>query len=788
MTAPSVPTRAAARPPCVRARRRGRRRLRAGVVAGTVLGVLSGLTPGLASRAGADDRSPRVGYVFPAGGRQGTTFSVVVGGLRLAEASDVRVTGEGVVARVVGEERPLTGREQQTLRERLLALQAKRRAREPLTDAERAEAERISRALARFGPRPLTPALAEAVLLEVTVAPDAPLGRRELRVLARAGLSNPMGFVVGDLPEESEARLELVAPRGGADGPPKDRAAQLHVTLPVTVNGQLPPGGVDRLRFFAAAGRRIVVDVRARALVPYVADAVPGWCQATAAVLDERGREVVYLDDDRHQPDPLLVFEAPRDGEYTLELRDALYRGREDFVYRATLGEVPVVRTVFPLGGRAGEVVTLSLGGWNLRRADLALDLTTTRPGRLALGRAAADLELSDRVRIEVGDEPEVVEREPNDARAAAQRVKRPVVVHGRIDAPGDVDVFRFDTASGETVVAEILARRLGSPLDARLVLRDAFGKEVASGDDAEDRGEGLATHHADPCVVVPVRTAGAWLVEVHDTVSAGGPGHAYRLRIGPPRPDFALRAVPSAVNVRAGGSEPLTVHVLRRDGFAGEIEVALLDPPPGVTLSGGPIAADATSGAFTVSAPPTGARDVVPLRLVGRARVRSRLVERDAVPADDRMQAFAYRHLVPADELLLCVVGRARGGGGSRVVSETPLRVPAGGLARVEVEVPSAPRGSRLTFEGRDAPDGLVLRAIEADGAADGAAGGAAGGRNAFAVSADPARIRPGTKGVLVVEVFAVRPPSEGDARPGAGRRQSLGVLPAIPFEVVKR
>ena len=33
----------------------------------------------------------------------------------------------------------------------------------------------------------------------------------------------------------------------------------------------------------------------------------------------------------------------------------AIYRGREDFVYRITIGELPFVTSIFPLGGRAGE-------------------------------------------------------------------------------------------------------------------------------------------------------------------------------------------------------------------------------------------------------------------------------------------------------------------------------------------------------------------------------------------------------------------------------------------------
>ena len=45
----------------------------------------------------------------------------------------------------------------------------------------------------------------------------------------------------------------------------------------------------------------------------------------------------------------------PADGEYIVEIKDAIYRGREDFVYRVAIGEFPFVTGVFPLGGPAGE-------------------------------------------------------------------------------------------------------------------------------------------------------------------------------------------------------------------------------------------------------------------------------------------------------------------------------------------------------------------------------------------------------------------------------------------------
>ena len=77
-----------------------------------------------------------------------------------------------------------------------------------------------------------------------------------------------------------------------------------------------------------------MVAAKARELIPYISDAVPGWFQATLGLTDSQGREVQYADHFLFHPDPVLYYEIPEDGDYTLEIHDSIYRGREDFVYR----------------------------------------------------------------------------------------------------------------------------------------------------------------------------------------------------------------------------------------------------------------------------------------------------------------------------------------------------------------------------------------------------------------------------------------------------------------------
>ncbi len=69
----------------------------------------------------------------------------------------------------------------------------------------------------------------------------------------------------------------------------------------------------------------------------------------------------------------------------------------------------------------------------------------------------------------------------------------------------------------------------------------------------------------------------------VGDVAHGGGEEYAYRLRISMPQPDFALRVVPSSIALRSKAAAPLSVHVIRKDGFTGPIKLGLKDPPAGI-------------------------------------------------------------------------------------------------------------------------------------------------------------------------------------------------------------
>lgn len=618
---------------------------------------------GAAARA---QRRPGIGYVYPAGGRQGTTLEVTIAGRYLDGVTNVVVSGGGVKATVVEHVKPLTGKQINLLRDKLKELQqemksanqgkraggaAKRAVNaEPKMDRVTMQKEMAEIRKKLSNPKNRNrdnPQLGEDLTLRVVLAPNARPGERELRLKANLGLSNPVTFHVGQLPEYTEKE-------------PNNKTADTQVPspLPLVLNGRIMPGDVDRFQLKLSKGTRLVMAASARELIPYLADAVPGWFQATLALYDAAGNELAYADDYRFNPDPVLFCEIPRDGEYVLEIKDAIYRGREDFVYRIAVGELPFVTSIFPLGGRAGAQTTVEVKGWNLPADELTLDVKDKGPGILPVSVRKNKL-VSNNVPFAVGTLPECLEKEPNNRQASAQTVKPALIVNGRIDQPGDCDVFRFEGRAGDEIVAEVYARRLNSPLDSLLKLTDSTGRKLTANDDHEDKAAGLTTHHADSLLTTTLPENGTYYLHIGDAQHKGGAAYGYRLRISPPRPDFELRLVPAGINARAGASVPITVYALRKDGFTGDITLSLKDAPNGFTLSGTRVPADKDQVRLTLRVPRMPTTEPISLRLEGRAQIGGRRIVRPAVPAEDMMQAFIYRHLVPAKELKVAVIER---------------------------------------------------------------------------------------------------------------------------------
>ena len=761
----------------------------------------------------AQDR-PRLGYVYPAGGKQGTTFQITLGGQFLGswkgdyriDVSQVHFSGTGITAEVVKDVKPMTEEQSNKLREKAQNLMKGKP-----DAAARKEIAQIKRTVTRFQSERLVkqiyPAIGDTVTVRVTIAADAEPGQREIRVESPQGISNPIRFVVGRLPEFQKPEPEIgPEPHDlwSINYPP---ATTMKITLPTVVNGQIvprdpdmlwlpperfTPGTADRYRFEARKGQQLVIAVSARELIPYLADAVPGWFQATLAVYDAQGRGLAYDDDYRFHPDPVVLFKVPADGTYEIEIKDAIYRGRPDFVYRITVGELPFITSVFPLGAPAGSATAVKLTGWNLPTETLTMDAKEKKPGVYPLSVSKDDM-LSNAMPFAVNSLPECVEKESNDTTQTAQAVKLPVIVNGRIDRSGDWDTFHFEARAGQQVIAEVCARRLESPLDSVLELFSAAGERLAFNDDHADKSHDLQTHHADSLIHFTVPADGAYYVRLGDAQHHGGPEYAYRLRLSAPQPDFELRVAPSCMNTISWRLNPLAVHALRKDGFNGDIALRFKDDPAGLALHGAVIPAGQNHVRLTLAVAPLVSGEPIRVRLEGRALVDEKEVIHEVVPAEEMTQAFFYKHLVPARDLILVPEDRVRFREETAkavaekkpppaarrqfqtpmdVLSEQPVKIPIGGVTEVQVRM-SWSRKGEIQVDLSDPPEGIAVERVS--WAEKGIA----------VVLRAAAKAKPGLRGNLMANAFLQTTVTDKDQKTREVRNL-IGPLPAMPFEIV--
>jgi hypothetical protein len=763
--------------------------------------------------------SPRIGYAYPAGGRQGSSFEVVLGGQFLDGATNVHFSGPGISAIVLDHNKPLTQQQFTYLRDKLKVLLDKKQAgmagqtngspargdrltheqtngpaaggsltnvseanaaindaKEPPTKAMNAAAAwtdedqkmvaDISKKLSHPPSRQANPAIAETVRILIEIAPDAAPGERELRLLTPMGLSNPRVFCVGRLPEYSRK-----AARGGGAEARSLAAGEVKVVLPAVLNGQIMPGSVDRYRFWARKGQRLVFCADARQLIPYLPNAAPGWFQAVLILRNGAGKELASASSFRFHPDPLLFGVIPFDGDYQIEIRDATLRGREDFVYRLHAGELPFVTDIFPLGGQAGRQTTVALQGVNLPVLSVRHEARDQEPGVHAFSGVKPGW-LPSEIPFETGTLSECLEGEPNNDLRQAQPLNPPIVVNGCIARPGDRDVFHYSGRAGEVVVAEVMARRLNSPLDSMLTLLDSAGNQLAINDDHEAREAGLNTHHADSWLGAVLPADGDYYLQLTDSQQKGGPEYSYRLRLSPPRPDYELRVVPSAINARPGATVPVDIFALRKDGFTNEIALSLKGAPAGFSLDAGRVPAGADHVRCTVTFPAEPLPQSVPLRLEGLAVVQERELNRPGMPAEDMMQAFRYRHLVPARQW---VAANLEGDGVRaplRIVGASALFFTPEGLARIQVSTPPRFAQEKAVLQVFEPAEGIVVRQVSP----------VPGGVSVL-LACDPVKFRPGRQGNLILAVY---PRQAGAAARGQNNRlPPMSCLPAIRYEI---
>lgn len=404
------------------------------------MGLILALAVSLAlpSRVDGQIIPPTISEVQPAGMERGRTATFTIEGRSLSDAKDVLFDSPGIQAKISS-----------------------------ITIVP----EKIT------GPRAGVDTAAQVPLgtkqkakLEVTVAKNVEPGIHRFRIQTPFGTSNMGVIAIGSLPEINTN-----------EKPSKGSAGDQPINLPATLFGTIAtPGEAHDYRFKGKAGEELVFQV--------VASQLGSKLESLMVLRGPSGKVLAQAGQNENSPDAVLSYKLPQEGTYILSITDREKGGGPDHFYRVNAGALPYIDAVFPLGVRAGEAARVTVSGVNLGGSH-QVDI---HPPASADGWTTLPLEMKsdegrplNKVMLAVGNEPEILEREPNNVQTHAQVVSVPVTINGRIsassaaDGKADEDYFRFHAKKDQSLSIQVAAARLGSPLDSVIEVLDAQGNPI---------------------------------------------------------------------------------------------------------------------------------------------------------------------------------------------------------------------------------------------------------------------------------------------------------------------
>ena len=544
---------------------------------------------------------PTLTAVFPQGGQQGRSVEVTLTGTHLGTATAVWFSGKGITAEIK---------------------------------------EKTGQAAVVFngvGVSGNIPSDAQLVAL-LTIASDAPLGIQEIRAVTPYGVSNAGSFVVGNLREIIEEET------AASESETTSTLETDWLALPVTVNGTIVSiDDEDSFTFQLKKDTRLICEVAAQQIGSLL--------DSYLVLRDADGIEVANSGLG-NAFDSVLDYTALETGKYTLHIRDIRYKGGDGYAYRLSIGELPYLETIFPLGGQRGTENTVTVTGANLETVEsIQVSIGAETPaGEQSLRVQTPSGLATNSHPFAIGNWGEMGETEPNNTAGNANAVTTPITLNGKIDKSGDIDYFSFEIEEPQLLVFEVEANKLSSNLDALLTLYGPGKPMEASEEMAWDDNKEQVLMVNDDGITADARIdwnfeeTGKYSIAIRDLNAQGGEAYPYRLNIRPLEPDFELSVVALDLRNQAtaldnprvsrGSSVTLQVDVTRLDLFDGPIRLLCPDLPKTFDVSPTIVGADQARAMLTITAPSDASLGLMPLSIVGVCAVGGRQIERVATPS----------------------------------------------------------------------------------------------------------------------------------------------------------
>jgi hypothetical protein len=303
--------------------------------------------------------------------------------------------------------------------------------------------------------------------VRLEVPGDAPLGYHTIRLATTRGLSNLRLFCIDDLPQILETNANHT------------KATAQAVTAPSVVVGRADAETSDYFKVSVKAGQRLSFDILGRRLGSLLDPQITLYDAKTGSEVPDG-----YSNDAPGcQTDPRLTHTFKEGGDYLIEIRDVMYRGGADFWYRLRIGDFPCATSPIPMAARRGAKVTVNFAGPTVDDVAPVVVTVPTDPhvDTVWVAPRGANGLYGWPVALAVSDHDEMVEQEPNDEPAKANRLPVPGGITGRFQVKGDVDHYVFAAKKGVRYVIEGHTHELYSPAELYMTLKDAKGAQVGA-------------------------------------------------------------------------------------------------------------------------------------------------------------------------------------------------------------------------------------------------------------------------------------------------------------------
>lgn len=454
---------------------------------------------------------------------------------------------------------------------------------------------------------------ANRLVLTATLPNEITPGVAQLRLATNEGVSNSVTVALDRLPQLPIA--ETIA------------------ALPASLHGSVPGSGISKTSFKGKAGEDVLIEVEAKRLGSKLRPVVH--------LFDAQRVQVAWALPSRTLAgDCRIATKLSRDGQYTIEIHDLQYAPPGVSFFRLKVGQWQFADLAFPPAVTRGQEIALELLG-SAGGAKLAFKaptdgdvIPTAFPNPQVASGSPPSVLLSSMTELV---ENNVAAGGPPAASQASRTgeppvPKIPVAISGRLDAPGQLDQYRFAVMPGAKLTFEVFAERLGSRIDAVLELSNKDGGVLASNDDGptsiDPRLEFIVPAGLDTLVVV-----------LRDALEIANEQAIYRLVVtnaDKPTPEVTATAKSDVSNIASGESQVFEVNVSRR-GYDGSLQLSLGQIPPGVTATGTEIPAGASGTLLTLTGAGDAASQLVTSLMLKSPDGTVSARVRTEVPADDR-------------------------------------------------------------------------------------------------------------------------------------------------------